>query len=489
MRDGASPVSDASAPAERTSPGAASGVYRTYVLLLLTCVYTFNFIDRQIIGILSPAIKNELGLADWQLGVLKGFAFAVLYTTLGIPIARLADRANRVTIISVALALWSGFTALSGACQNFVQLALARVGVGIGEAGGSPPAHSLISDYFPKEKRAGALAVYAMGIPIGVAFAYLAGGWITQTFSWRVAFLVVGLPGVLVALLLRLTVREPARGSTEQGVADTFSGLRVETPEGSVEHGLRLLCSVFPKAMRDSAFSEAATIWRAAKHLMSIPTYRAVVFGATAISFSTYANGTWIVDFYARSHADFNLLTVLFALGLISGTAYALGTFLGGHMVDRFASKNKRMYGYVPAIALLANAPLFLIVLWHPSPIVSLIFQIPVQLAIGFYLGPSFALAQTLAPLSVRALSTAVFFFILNMIALGFGPTVAGVLSSMLTSVFTEELALRWSLTIVSLSGLLGAWYFYQVGRRIPADWANATGETIDGADTQNLKT
>lgn len=439
------------------APGATastSKAYRTYVLLLLTGVYTFNFIDRQIIGILSPAIKADLGLADWQLGILKGFAFAVLYTTLGIPIARLADRANRVTIISVALGLWSGFTAISGLCQNFVQLAIARVGVGIGEAGGSPPAHSLISDYFPKEERAGALAVYSMGIPIGVAFAFLAGGWITETFGWRMAFFVVGLPGILLALLLKFTVSEPPRGAHE-----TSSGQDAFKSSGGWK-------------------GEVAAIWRAAKHLMSIPTYRAVVFGATAISFSTYANGTWIVDFYARSHPDFNLLTVLFALGIISGTAYALGTFLGGYLVDKLAAKDKRMYGFIPAIALLVNAPAFLIALWHPSPVVSLIFQIPVQIAIGFYLGPSFALAQTLAPVSVRALSTAVMFFILNMIALGFGPTIAGVLSSALTGPYTEEMALRISLAVVSLSGLYGAWMYYQVGKRVPADWAKATGET-----------
>jgi MFS family permease len=476
-------VSDTTAPAAPASPATTSAAYRTYVLLLLTGVYTFNFIDRQIIGILSPAIKEDLGLADWQLGILKGFAFAVLYTTLGIPIARFADRSNRVTIISIALALWSGFTAISGACQNFAQLALARVGVGIGEAGGSPPAHSLISDYFPKEKRAGALAVYAMGIPIGIAFAYLAGGWITETFSWRVAFVVVGLPGVAVAILLKFTVREPRRGETEASAKETdaFHGLHIIEPASGFEKVIFSFCKLLPASWRAEGFSEIATVWRAAKHLMSIPTYRAVVFGATAISFSTYANGTWLIDFYSRSHADFSLLTVLFTLGLISGTAYALGTFLGGSLVDFFAKKNKRMYGYVPAIALIANVPLFLVALWHPSPVVSLIFQVPVHLAIGFYLGPSFALAQTLAPLSVRALSTAVFFFILNMIALGFGPTLAGVLSSLLTGVFTEELALRWSLAVVSLSGIVGAWYYYQVGQRIPADWEKATGEKIDG--------
>jgi len=273
--------------------------YRIYVLILLTGVYTFNFIDRQIIGILSPAIKADLGLADWQLGILKGFAFAVLYTVLGIPIARLADRKNRVTIIAIALALWSGFTAISGAANNFLQLTLARIGVGIGEAGGSPPAHSLISDYFPKEKRAGALAIYAMGIPIGIALAYLGGGWVMQTFGWRWAFVVIGLPGIAMAVLLKLTVREPKRGGLEDETrTDEFKMLKITEPDGTFERFLFGACKLFPASKRSSIFSELATIWRAAKHLFSIPTYRAVVIATTAVSFTSYANGTWIVDFY-----------------------------------------------------------------------------------------------------------------------------------------------------------------------------------------------
>ncbi len=429
--------------------------YRTYVLFLMTAVYTFNFIDRQIVGILLPAIKADLGLADWQLGILTGFAFAVLYTTLGLPIARLADRANRVTIISISLALWSGFTAISGAAANFTQLALARVGVGIGEAGGSPPAHSLISDYFPKEERAGALAVYATGIPIGIALAYLGGGWLTQTFSWRVAFVVVGLPGILLAILVKLTVREPVRGAQEE--TNATDDYRSGTSLGD----------------------EIAAMWRAAKHLLSIPTYRGVVIATTAISFMAYANGAFIVAFYARTFPEFDLMVVLFSLGIISGTAYLAGTFLGGYIVDKLAVKDKKMYGFVPAVALAFNVPFFLMLIWTGSPVFSLILQIPVQLALGFFLGPAFALAQTLAPVSIRALSTAIFFFILNLIALGFGPTVVGILSSMLTEQFGEVTALRMALSFVSIAGLFGAWMFYQTGKRVPVDWAKATGEDV----------
>lgn len=443
-----------------TPPTEVSSAYRWYVLVLLTAVYTFNFIDRQIIGILSPAIKADLGLSDWQLGILKGFAFALIYTVLGIPIARLADRMNRVKIISVSLALWSGFTAISGAAQNFTHLALARVGVGIGEAGGSPPAHSLISDYFPKEKRAGALAFYAMGIPIGIAFAYLAGGWLTQVFSWRVAFVVIGLPGVLLALLLVLTVKERPRGAFDEANGDPLAN---ETDKEA--------------SIADIARQEFVAAWNAAVHLLSIPTYRNVAIAGTAISFTGYASGGWIVDFYSRTHADFSILQVYFWLGIISGVCYAGGTFIGGRIVDHFAVKDKRMYGFVPAVALVLNAPFFAISIWTESPVVSLFFQAPVNLALGFYLGPMFALAQTLAPVRIRALSTAILFFIINIIALGFGPTSVGVISSLLTPSLGEGDALRWALTMVSTSGILAAWMFYRTGKSVPADWEQATGE------------
>ena len=206
--------------------------YRNYVLAMLVVVYVFNFLDRQIVTILAEPIKVDLGLNDTQIGLMTGLAFALFYTVLGIPIARLADRANRVSIISAALVIWSGMTALCGAAQNFGQMLAARIGVGVGEAGCSPPAHSLIADYYPPEKRASALSIYALGIPIGSILGPLAGGWIAEFYGWRMAFFIVGVPGIALALVVKLTIREPIRGMSERSaMADAdCRGRRVGRP-------------------------------------------------------------------------------------------------------------------------------------------------------------------------------------------------------------------------------------------------------------------
>lgn len=458
-----------------------SRAYRIYVLIVLTIVYTFNFLDRQIMGIVAPAVQADLGLSDSQLGILGGIAFAILYTTLGIPVARLADRFHRVTIISVSLAVWSGFTALCGTAQNFTQLALARVGVGIGEAGGSPPSHSLISDFYPKEKRAGALAFYALGIPVGVTLAYLGGGWVLQNFDWRMTFLALGIPGVLFAILVRVTVREPERGGTDTealNATDAFKNLRVTDPVGIVERVFWSLTFAFPAKSRASVFNELASLWRAAKHLLAIPSYRAIVIGLTAGSFASYALSSWIVVFFSRSHPELGLTNTLFWLGIINGTAYVLGVFIGGNLVDRLAKKNKSAYGWVPVGALALNLPFFLGAMWIDDPVWSLVFWWPSHLLTGFYLGPCFALAQTLAPVSIRALSTAIFFFILNMIALGFGPTFVGVLSDVLASGgMDNEMSLRIALSSVAIAGIISIGGFWYLAKKLPADWAKATGE------------
>ncbi len=197
-----------------------SSVYKRYVLGLLLVVYASNFLDRQILAILLQPIKQEMGLSDTQLGLLSGIAFALFYATLGIPLARWADKHNRVNLISVCIAIWSGMTALTGMAGNFLQLLLARIGVGIGEAGCSPPAHSIIADYFAADTRAKAMAIYFLGLPLGSVLGYLLGGWINELYGWRIALLCVGLPGLVLAVVVRLTLREPPRGHAD-GIKET----------------------------------------------------------------------------------------------------------------------------------------------------------------------------------------------------------------------------------------------------------------------------
>ena len=412
--------------------------YRTYVLIILTLVYAFNFIDRQIIGILSPFIKEDLGLTDAQLGWLKGIYFALLYTIVGIPIAWLADRYSRVNIVAISLTLWSGFTALSGLASNYTQLALARIGVGIGEAGGSPPSHSMISDLYPKEKRAAALAIYSLGIPFGVMAAFFASAFILQGGSadWRVVMISVGLPGVALALLLKLTVKEPQRGADNANVV-----------------------------------TEHVPFRQAIKTLLTIPSWWGMCLGISFGSFGNYAISTWIIDFYVRAHAGLDITTLLIAMGVINGTAYALGVWLGGAVTDKWGTKNKKAYGLVPTIALVVGTPCFYIGLQVESLWVSLAFMTVLLFTSGMYLGPSFALAQTLAPVKVRAMSTALFFFVLNIIALGGGPTAVGILSGYLTESMGAVDALKTSLSCLVITYILSILAFLWTSTRVSRDW------------------
>jgi MFS family permease len=419
---------------------AVSDGYRNYVLFILTLIYAFNFIDRQIIGILSPFIKADLGLDDAQLGWLKGIYFALLYTILGIPIAWLADRYSRVNIIAISLTLWSGFTAVSGLANNFTQLAIARIGVGIGEAGGSPPSHSIISDLFPKEKRAGALAIYSLGIPFGIMLAFFASAFFLKggDADWRIVMIAVGLPGVGLAILLKLTVKEPARSGNMQTA------------------------------------SAQGNSWQSIKALLSIKSWWGMCFAISFGSFGNYAISTWMIDFYVRAHVDLDITQFLIILGIINGTAYAGGVWLGGALVDKWGKSNKRAYGLVPALALVVGAPAYYFSLQVESLELSIALVTILLFTSGFYLGPSFALAQTLAPVKVRAMSTALFFFVLNIIALGGGPTFIGILSNFYTEQHGEVDALRLSLSWLAVPYVMSIIAFFWTAKHIPSDWKAA---------------
>ncbi|WP_282145648.1 spinster family MFS transporter [Alteromonas stellipolaris] len=426
------------APVEKAD---TSRAYRNYVLVILTLVYAFNFIDRQIIGILSPFIKADLGLDDAQLGLLKGVYFAILYTVVGIPIAWLADRYSRVNIIAISLTLWSGFTAASGLAMNYTQLALARIGVGIGEAGGSPPSHSIISDLFPKEKRAGALAVYSLGIPFGVMLAFFASAFFLQGGSadWRTVMISVGLPGVLLALLLKFTVKEPKR--TES----------VQTED-----------------------AEKPSVSASLKTLLKIPTWWGMALGISFGSFGNYAISTWIIDYYVRAFAGLDITQLLIAFGIINGSAYALGVWLGGYIADRWGKQNKKAYALLPAIALIIGVPAFYFSLQVNDLWLSVGLMTFLLFTSGSYLGPSFAMAQTLAPINVRAMSTALFFFVLNIIALGGGPTLTGIISQALVPSLGEVEALRQSLLYLIVPYALSIIVFLWTSTKIVKDWEMA---------------
>lgn len=430
-------MSDIAAPArsfseEKTDP------YAWYVLAILTIVYMFNFVDRQIIAIVSPAIKEELGLSDSMLGLLKGLAFAVLYTALGIPIAWAADRWNRVNIVTISLTVWSAFTALSGMAANAAQLALARVGVGLGEAGGSPPSHSIISDYFPKEKRATALSIFSLGIPFGQMFAFLAGGWVLENLGWRNAFFVVGVPGVVLAIILKLTVREPLRGA------------------------------------KDAAKAAAPVPFLAgARTLLAIPSFWGLVVAATAASFTGYGVGLWAVDFYRRTY-EISYQEITIPLGLLNGVAYGVGTYLGGALTDHFGKKDKGAYAFIPALGMLLTIPVGFLQVWAPSPTWAFIWAAPFLIGLGLYLGPTWALVQTLAPANMRAFAVAFMFFILNIIALGLAPLWVGGLSDLFAATYGEVTGLRLALTSLGASSLIAVLAYFWTAKKLPADWAKA---------------
>jgi len=429
-----------SVPSGVAAPGGAqsplvSPRYRSYVLGVLVVVYAFNFLDRQIVTILAEPIKLDLGLNDTQIGLMTGLAFALFYTILGIPLARLADRANRVSIISAALVVWSGMTALCGLAQNFVQILAARIGVGVGEAGCSPPAHSLIADYFPPEKRASALSIYALGIPIGSILGLLAGGWIAEFYGWRAAFLIVGLPGILLAVLLKLTVREPIRG-----MSDAASAVRGEQPP----------------------------IGEAVRILLRNKTIVHLAMGGALTSFVGYGLGQWTPAFFMRLHGMGIAETATY-LGLVLGVASAVGTFLGGAIADRLAVRDRRMYAWIPAAGVLLAFPFYVVGLMAPNPYVAIAILIAPSVMNSLWLGPAFGTIQNLAPMRMRAMASALVLFILNIIGLGLGPFLVGVLSDLLSGTFGVN-SLRYAILIATAAYFWAGAHFLLAGRHIRRD-------------------
>jgi MFS family permease len=411
----------------------ASNLYRNYVLAMLTLVYVFNFVDRQLLTILQESIKKELHLSDTQLGLLSGFAFAIFYVTLGIPIARLADRRSRRNTVALSLGVWSIMTAVSGTAKNFIQLLLARIGVGVGEAGGSPPAHAMISDYFPPARRSTALSIYSAGIYFGVLIGFVMGGYLNQRLGWRVAFYLVGLPGVVFSLLLYATVKEPQRGATD---AVTVAGDK-----------------------------EDVSFWALLQRLWSIKTFVWLALAASLHVFCIYGIMNWIGSFLVRLHGYKNPGPVL---GLILGFGGAFGSFAGGALTDHFGKRDKRLYLKIPAFALLLSVFFAAGVIFLHDITLCLVCLGGCVTMQSAYLGPSITVAHSLVPASMRSFTSAVFFLAINLIGLGGGPSVVGFLSDRLAPALGVE-SLRWAMSVVIVVGLASMALFFKTVRTMPS--------------------
>ncbi len=414
--------------------------YRNFVLGLLTVVYVFNFLDRQIVNILGDAIVRDLGLSDTQFGMLSGIAFAAIYATLGMPIARWADASVRRNIIALAVAVWSSMTALCGAAQNFWQLFLARAGVGVGEAGGSPPAHSIISDIFPADKRATALSIYSLGIYGGVLVGYVAGGYLASEFSWRVAFVVVGLPGIVLAFMVRFLVHEPPRGLAESR------------------------SDVVP-----AAFGEVVGV------LWIRKTFRHIALGCALHAFVTYGLSAFLPIFLVRVHA-MPIEQIGAILGLVAGIGGLIGTWGGGFLSDRLANRlgDTRWHLRVPLISTIAAIPFYWysLVLAETGVAAAVTWFVPSVIA-GMYLGPCLSMTHGLVGLRMRAQASAILFFVLNLIGLGIGPMATGALSDYLRADFGDE-SIRYALVIMVVVNLWCAWHYHMATRTLRKDLARA---------------
>lgn len=411
-----------------------SATYRMYVMGMLVLVYTFNFIDRQIVGILAVPIKADLGLTDTQLGLMGGLAFALFYTALGIPVAMWADRGSRTWIMTIALAVWSAMTAVCGLAQNFWQLFLARLGVGVGEAGGVAPAYSLIADYFPSGQRARALSVYSFGIPIGSALGIVLGGLIASRIDWRFAFFAVGLAGLLIAPVFRLTVKEPARGRFDSVT---------QPPQAS----LRRICQMLARKQ---------SFW-----LMSL--------AAACSSMIGYGMFFWLPSFFVRSF-DLSLVDASLFYGGILLVGGLAGTWLGGSLADRFGIFRRTAYVLIPALAFLATVPFFVFAILS-SKLLLTFFLMLIPTALGLaWLGPVLSAIQHVVPPNMRATASAIFLFIINLIGLGAGTVMIGALSDFLQARLGDD-SLRYAMLVGTSLYFVAAALLFLSARRLDKDW------------------
>lgn len=447
VADRAVNASAGSSTASSSSAFQASNAYRNYVVWLLFVIYVFNYVDRQILSIVLEPIKQEFDLRDWQLGMLSGLAFAAFYSTLGIPIARMADTRNRVNIITTSIVVWSAFTVVSGMAKNFWHLLIARIGVGVGEAGCSPSAYSIISDYVEPKKRATALSIYSMGVYGGSALGFLVGGLVAHEYGWRAAFFTVGLPGLVVAIILKLTVREPPRGFSDPGA---------------------------PVVAEPPPFKQVMG------NLWAKKSFRHLSVAAGLHAFVSYGLSSFYSPFFMRSHGmslgDVGAwLAVVVALGGLSGT------YLGGAWCDRYYARTQdpRWYVWIPAITLIVVVPFGQVVYALDNTVAALLLLTLYIALAAAYLGPSIASTHRLVGLRERALASAFLLLILNFIGLGLGPMFTGGMSDLFKDYLVsqgvaEKVALadglRWSIRVTLLMNFWSALHYYLAAKTLRED-------------------
>jgi MFS family permease len=421
-------------------------LYAWYALTVLLLVSIFNYIDRQSLAILQIPIKRELALSDTQLGALTGLSFAILYSSLALPIARLADRGNRVWLITIALGIWSFMTAASGLAIGMTTLTLCRMGVALGEAGCVPASHSLISDYFSRQRRATAIATWALSFPIGTMLGFVTGGWLSSAFGWRRAFVILGLGG-LCLIPLMLTLREPRRGATD--------GLTAPIQGGTPQLALAI-----------------KTLW-------SLRAFRHAALAGALIDFTLYATLNWNAPFYNRA---FGLSGKDLAqhMALLSGVGSGLGVYLGGRIADRLARRDARWYLWTPALAGVAAVPCMCLQYFTSQPNVSLLAGYLPAALLSSFLAPLVATAQLLVPANLRAFTSAVLALVVGIVGLGLGPLVTGMLSDLfdLHYGFGRD-SLRYAIALSGLAALWGAAHFARAAHHLRAELANASSVAL----------
>jgi predicted MFS family arabinose efflux permease len=434
--------------AQPTAPAAAGAApadervgfanpYTRYVMAVLFLVYVVSYIDRQLMAVLLDPIKTDVGASDTQMGLLTGVAFAIFYSIFGIPIARWADRGARRTIIALGVAFWSAMTALTGLARSYAEILVARIGVGVGEAGGGAPGHALISDYFPSHQRATALALYSGGGTIGIMLGLLLGGWLGDLYGWRRAFLILGLPGIVVALLVGLTVREPPRG-------------RFDPPTSR----------------------PAMSVWEVFRYLWTKPSYRWLTLAATLHVFAGFGASNWNPSFLRRIHGMSGTEVGLW-LGPISGLSSLVGSLVFARLGDLLGRRDPRWYMWLPMMASLATMPFSYGFVLAPERWQALALVVPAALLGNSYTGITFAMAQGLAQPHMRTQSAAAVLFAMNLFGLGAGPFAIGVLNDLLGPRFGIE-AIRVSLLIIGVPHIVAAWCNWRAARTLREDLANA---------------